>query len=90
LVSLIREEQLLMTPEYLENLPMFNETEEMEWLRDMGQLVRISEPAKGRRTYTDDLEPLFQNDPLGRYLAAVNGETWLERRLGIPCATARG
>jgi hypothetical protein len=90
LVSLIRKEQLLMTPEYLETLPMFDETEEMEWLRDMNQLVRIRDPAKRRRKYTDDLEPLFQNDLLGRILAAVNGDTWLERRLGIPCATSRG
>jgi hypothetical protein len=27
---------------------------------------------------------------MGRILAAVNGDTWLERRLGIPCATSRG
>jgi hypothetical protein len=71
----IREAQLLMTPEYLENLPMFDETEEVEWLRDMNQLIRIRDPAKKRRTYTDDLEPLFQNDLLGRVLVAVNGDT---------------
>jgi hypothetical protein len=79
-----------MTREYLEILPMFDETEEMEWLRDMNQLIRIRYQAKGWRSYTDDLEPLFQNDLLGRILAAVNGNTWLERRLAIPCATSRG
>jgi hypothetical protein len=46
LVSVIREEQLLMTPECLENLPMCDETEEMEWLREMDQLIRIRDPAK--------------------------------------------
>jgi hypothetical protein len=55
----------------------------------MSQLVRIRDPAKRRGTYTDDSEPLFQNDLLGRILAAVNGDTRLVRRLGIPCATSR-
>jgi hypothetical protein len=59
LVSLIREEQLLMTLEYPENLPMFDQTEEMEWTREMNQLVRIRDRAKRRRTYMDDLEPLY-------------------------------
>jgi hypothetical protein len=56
----------------------------------MNILIGIRDPAKNRRTFTDHLEPLFQNGLLEKILAAVNGDTWLERRLGIPYATSRG
>jgi hypothetical protein len=55
----------------------------MGWLREHERLVRIRDPAKGWRTYTGDLGPVFQNDLLGRILAAVNGDTGVERRLGM-------
>jgi hypothetical protein len=82
-------EQLLMTPEYLEDLLMFDETEEMEWIGAMNGMLRIRDPVRKGRTCAADLEPLFQNDRCGGILAAVNGHTWLEGRLGIPGATSR-
>jgi hypothetical protein len=51
LVSRKRVKQPLTTPEYLESLPMFDETEEMKYLRQVNLLVRIQDPAKKRTTY---------------------------------------
>jgi hypothetical protein len=57
-----REQQRSMTPDYLENLPVFDEREAKEWMGEMNGMLRIRDPARNRRTYTEDLEPLFQND----------------------------
>jgi hypothetical protein len=56
-----------MTPEYLENLEVLNETKEMERMGNMIGMARIRDRARQRRTHTDDLERLCQKDLWGEY-----------------------
>jgi hypothetical protein len=83
-----REQQRSMTPDYLENLPVFDETDAKEWMGEMNGMLRIRDPARNRRTHTDDFEPLFQNDSLGRILSALRGDVWLERSGDSMCNVA--
>ena len=86
----IREEQDKIAPEYMETVPVFDQSEEQEWMTEVQQMRRIKSPSRKYRHYTDDLEMLFQGDLLSRILGERNGDQWLEEHLGIPRSTSRG
>jgi hypothetical protein len=46
IVSPKRKEATLVTPEHLENVPIFDETEEMERMPERNGILIIREPAK--------------------------------------------
>jgi hypothetical protein len=66
----------MLTPLDLEALPVFDQTEETEWFGEVLAMHRIRDPVHKHRRYTDDLEPLFQNNMLMRRLNQGDGPEW--------------
>jgi hypothetical protein len=63
---------------------VFDLSDQNNWIEDVEGMVRIRAPGKRYRTYTDNLEPLFQNDLLIKTSDRTNGDSWPEQHLGIP------
>jgi hypothetical protein len=89
LTQRMREEQNRITTEQMEEMPMFDRTQGLDWLPDWQAINRVTSSYRRYRNYLDDLEPLFQNDVLGRMIAQPNGSRWVASHLGIPHSTAR-
>jgi hypothetical protein len=85
----IRRDQEAVRPKDLEDLPVFDLSDQSDWMEDVEGMVRIRAPGRRCRTCTDNLEPLFQNDLLIKTLERTNGDSWLEEHLGIPGSTSR-
>jgi transposase len=79
-----------VTTEQLEEMPMFDLTEDLEWLQDWQAIHRVPSPHRRYRNYSDDLEPLFQNNLSGRMMTRPNGASWIASHLGIPRSTMQG
>ena len=78
LYSMIREEQTRITPQELEDMEVFDWTEDLEWTQEYHTVSRIPSPRRKYRNYADELEPLFQNDLKARLMARTNGARRIE------------
>jgi hypothetical protein len=73
----------------MEEMPMFDRTQDLQWLQDWQAIHRVPSSYRRYRNDSDDLEPLFQNDLLGRMIDQPNGSRWIASHLGISHSTAR-
>jgi hypothetical protein len=73
----------------LEGPPVFGLSDQNDWMGDAEGMQRIGARARSYRAYTDNLEPLFQNDSLVKIFERTNGDSWLEGNLGAPGSTSR-
>ena len=87
LAQVIREEDNALTTQQLEEMPVFDWTEENEYLQEIMELHPVPSPRRKYRNCADDLEPLFQNHLISRLVSRPNGYRWLECHLGIPKST---
>jgi transposase len=85
--EVIRREQNRLRIQDLEGMPVFDLTEELDWLQGFGVMDRIPSPRRPYKQYSEDLEPLFQNGLITRPVALPNGSRWTAGRLGIPHTT---
>jgi hypothetical protein len=83
LVDRVRREQDQLGPQDLEELPVFDLSDQDDWIEDVEGMVRIRAPGKRYRIHMDNLEPLLQNDLLVQILERTSGDSWLAEHLGI-------
>jgi hypothetical protein len=57
--EVIRQEQNRLMIQDLEGMPVFDLTEELDWLCEFGMMDRIPSPRRRYEQYSEDLEPLF-------------------------------
>ena len=88
LSSMIREEQTRITAQELEDMEVFDWTEDLEWMQEYQTVYRIPSPRRKYRNHADEWERLFQNGLATRLMVRTNGARWIEDHLGIPHSTA--
>jgi hypothetical protein len=74
LVSRIKGEQLISTPESLKDLQMFDETEEMERIGAMNGVQRIRDPARERKSLRDRFGTTLPERPV--FFGDTGGSEW--------------
>jgi hypothetical protein len=80
----MRRDQDQVRPQDLDGLPVFDLTDQNDWMECVEGMVRIRSRRKRYRAYTGNLEPLLQDDLVIKILERTNGDSWREEHLGIP------
>jgi hypothetical protein len=89
LMERVTREQDQLRPQDLEELPVFDPSDQDDWIEDVEGMVRIRSLGGRHRICTGNLEPPLQNDLLVKILERTNGDSWLAEHLGIQGSTPR-
>jgi hypothetical protein len=77
MVAGIRRDQDQLRSQDLAALPVFDLSDQDDWIEDVEGVVRIRAPGGRYRICRGDPEPLLQNDLLVKILERTNGDSWL-------------
>jgi hypothetical protein len=60
----------------LEGMPVFDLTEDVEWLEEFGIMEGVASPRRRYANHAEEPEPLFQNGQITRLEARPDGTRW--------------